>query len=234
MARPAAASATAPVNTTRTATDGPGRDAVRRPGRRLVGARPADHPRRRCARAAAGGLAGAASAACLGVHDRHDRNRRCHRHHRRNPVDRLGIRAARHAERRICQRRLQPAHHRARRRGSGHDRPGRALRPRPLRHGAARVRRVAAGIRRGRRRDGRRQRPHRAVPGPRIALDRPVRADCTGGPACERPRVRHEVLRAGCVQLGVLPVRHRAGLRGHRRHQSQPDLGVPLRDGPRQ
>ena len=126
---------------------------------------------------------------------------------------------------------------RARRRDGAHDRRRRLLGVRRhgrdrqrVAHAAAVVRlpraardRVAAGVRRaaavlGRRHahDGGRQRPHRRVRGARGPLDPALR------PRRVRPAPRpvarggHQVLRAGRLLVGDLPLRRRAGLRGDR------------------
>ena len=161
-----------------------------------MGARPADDPRRRRARAAAGVLAGAAVAVRLGVHRHLDRCRCGCSHRGCRPVGHVGLDASAHAGRRLRERWFQPAAHGADRRGRGDDGPRRPLGTRPLRHGAAGIRGAAAGVCCRRGRDGRRERPDRAVPRARIAVDCAVRVDRVGRAAGFRPRVGHEVLRA--------------------------------------
>ena len=74
-----------------------------------------------------------------------------------------------------------------------------------------------------RHRDGLGQRPDRAVPRSRDPVDRAVRAGRQPSQAHREPGERHQVLRARWLLVGVLPVRHRAGLRRRRQHQLQRD-----------
>ena len=64
--------------------------------------------------------------------------------------------------------------------------------------------------------DGDGERPDRAVPRPRDAVDRALRAGRQPSPPHREPGERHQVLRARRLLVGVLPLRHRPRLRRHR------------------
>ena len=74
-----------------------------------------------------------------------------------------------------------------------------------------------------RHRDGDGQRPDRAVPRPRDAVDLVLRARRQPPSPDREPGSRHQVLRARRLLVGVLPLRHRAHLRRHRQHQLRRD-----------
>jgi hypothetical protein len=78
-------------------------------------------------------------------------------------------------------------------------------------------------LRIGGHRHGCRQRSGRAVPRPRDPLDRAVRDGRQPSQAHREPGERHQVLRARWFLVGVLPLRHRPGVRRRRQHQLHQD-----------
>ena len=115
----------------------------------------------------------------------------------------------------------------------GHLRLGRADRadgrrlppPGGPRGGRALLADAALGV--GRRDHGLGQRPDRAVPRPRDPLPGRLRAGLHAPAPPGVPGGGHEVLRAGRLLLGLLPLRHRPRLRGHRLHQPARHQRVP-------
>ena len=95
-----------------------------------------------------------------------------------------------------------------------------------------RVLRPVAAVGRGRRDDGLGQRPDRAVPGPGGAVDCRLRAGGAGSAPGHFAGGRAEVLRAGGVRLGLLPVRRGAPVRRHRLHEVGAHRRLPGRRRP--
>ena len=128
-------------------------------------------------------------------------------------------------------RRLQPLPHH-RHLPVGHPQLARRRRlPPAQRHGGQRALRAVPHGRRRRHRHGLRRRSHRAVPRPRDAVHRPVRDGRQRPAPPPLAGVGHEVLRAGRLRLGLLPLRHRADLRRHGHDQPRRHLRVPADDG---
>ena len=156
-----------------------------------------------------------------------------HRHHRKRGARALDLHLGRHQRRgrSVRDRRVGPPgplqhvrddHHLrcCRVGGAAHGRlpPARG-------RGGARGLRVVPDVCDRRHRDGIGQRPHRAVPRTRDAVDRVVRARRQQPEAGRIAGVRAQVLRARQLLVGVPALRHRARLRRHRHHAPDVEPG---------